>query len=153
MLLAVSCSLFADSNVSTASAAGKGVATTGAGSNSSRSRGDPAPTARTAGATNRLAFGSYPVCRRPRTPVGNVDAQPAPPRATALCPPAAIFAAAPAATMTAGVRLAAPTTMALAVAPPVRLYQRLVSGRFDWSANVVNAENVNNPGSFAPPST
>ena len=28
-----------------------------------------------------------------------------------------------------------------------------MSGRIDWSANVVNAENVNNPGPFAPPST
>ena len=26
-------------------------------------------------------------------------------------------------------------------------------GRIDWSANVVNAENINNAGSFAPPST
>ena len=28
-----------------------------------------------------------------------------------------------------------------------------MSGRIDWSANVVNAENINNAGSFAPPST
>ena len=28
-----------------------------------------------------------------------------------------------------------------------------MSGRIDWSANVVNAENANNPGSFPPPST
>ena len=33
------------------------------------------------------------------------------------------------------------------------LYQQLLSGRIDWSANVVNAENINNAGSFAPPST
>ena len=37
--------------------------------------------------------------------------------------------------------------------PCLTLYQQLMSGRIDWSANVVNAENVNNPGSFAPPST
>ena len=28
-----------------------------------------------------------------------------------------------------------------------------MSGRIDWSANVVNAEDINNTGSFAPPST
>ena len=28
-----------------------------------------------------------------------------------------------------------------------------MSGRIDWSANVVNAENIKNAGSFAPPST
>ena len=37
--------------------------------------------------------------------------------------------------------------------PCLTLYQQLMSGRIDWSANVVNAENVNNPGSFPPPST
>ena len=33
------------------------------------------------------------------------------------------------------------------------LYQQLMSGRIDWCANVVNAENINSPGSFAAPST
>ena len=28
-----------------------------------------------------------------------------------------------------------------------------MSGRIDWCANVANAENMSNPGSFAPPST
>jgi len=37
--------------------------------------------------------------------------------------------------------------------PCLTLYQQLMSGRIDWSANVVNAENINNAGSFAPPST
>ena len=37
--------------------------------------------------------------------------------------------------------------------PCLTLYQQLMSGRIDWSANVVNAENVNNPGSFSPPTT
>ena len=37
--------------------------------------------------------------------------------------------------------------------PCPTLYQQLMSGRIDWSANVANAENVNNPGSFPPPST
>ena len=37
--------------------------------------------------------------------------------------------------------------------PCLTLYQQLMSGRIDWSANVVNAENVNNPSSFPPPST
>ena len=33
------------------------------------------------------------------------------------------------------------------------LYQQLMSARIDWSANVVNVENVNSPDSFAMPST
>ena len=37
--------------------------------------------------------------------------------------------------------------------PCLTLYQQLLSGRIDWSANVVNGGNVNNAGSFAPPST
>ena len=37
--------------------------------------------------------------------------------------------------------------------PCLTLYQQLMSGRIGWSANVVNAENINNAGSFAPPST
>ena len=37
--------------------------------------------------------------------------------------------------------------------PCLTLYQQRMSGRIDWSANVVNAENINNAGSFAPPST
>ena len=37
--------------------------------------------------------------------------------------------------------------------PCLTLYQQLMSGRIDWSANVVNAENINNAGSFAPPSS
>ena len=37
--------------------------------------------------------------------------------------------------------------------PCLRLYQQLTSGRIDWCANVVNAENIINPGSFAPSST
>ena len=37
--------------------------------------------------------------------------------------------------------------------PCLTLYQQLMSGRTDWCANVVNAENINNAGSFAPPST
>ena len=37
--------------------------------------------------------------------------------------------------------------------PCLTLYQQLMSGRIHWCANVVNAENMSNPGSFAPPST
>ena len=37
--------------------------------------------------------------------------------------------------------------------PFLTLYQQVMSGRIDWSANVINAENINNAGSFAPPST
>ena len=37
--------------------------------------------------------------------------------------------------------------------PCLTLYQQLMPGRIDWSANVVNAEDVNKPGSFSPPST
>ena len=37
--------------------------------------------------------------------------------------------------------------------PCLTLYQQVMSGRIDWSANVINAENINNAGSFAPPST
>ena len=37
--------------------------------------------------------------------------------------------------------------------PCLTLYQQLMSGRIDWSVNVINAENINNAGSFAPPST
>ena len=37
--------------------------------------------------------------------------------------------------------------------PCLTLYQQLMSGRIDWCANVVNAENMSNPGSFVPPST
>ena len=37
--------------------------------------------------------------------------------------------------------------------PCLTLYQQLMSGRIDWSASVVNAEDVNSPGSFSPPST
>ena len=37
--------------------------------------------------------------------------------------------------------------------PCFTLYQQRMSGRIDWSANVVTAENINIAGSFAPPST
>ena len=37
--------------------------------------------------------------------------------------------------------------------PCLTLYQQLMSCRIDWSANVINAENFNYAGSFAPPST
>ena len=37
--------------------------------------------------------------------------------------------------------------------PCLTLYQRLMSSRIDWCANAVHAENTNNPGPFAPPST
>ena len=37
--------------------------------------------------------------------------------------------------------------------PCLTLYQQPMSGRIDWCANVVNAENTSNPGSFALPST
>ena len=37
--------------------------------------------------------------------------------------------------------------------PCLTLYQQLMSGRIDWSANAVNADNINNARSFAPPST
>ena len=33
--------------------------------------------------------------------------------------------------------------------PCPTLYQQLMSSRIDWCANTVNAENINNPGSFA----
>ena len=37
--------------------------------------------------------------------------------------------------------------------PCLTLYQQLMSGRIDCCTNVVNAANINNAGSFAPPST
>ena len=37
--------------------------------------------------------------------------------------------------------------------PCLTLYQQLMSGTIDWCANVVNAENMINPGSFVPPFT
>ena len=37
--------------------------------------------------------------------------------------------------------------------PCLTLCQQVMSGRVAWSTNIVNGENANNPGSFAPPST
>ena len=37
--------------------------------------------------------------------------------------------------------------------PCLTLYQQFMSGRIDWCENVVNAENITNPRSFATPST
>ena len=34
--------------------------------------------------------------------------------------------------------------------PSLMLYQQRRSGRIDWRANVVNAENINKPGSYTP---
>ena len=34
--------------------------------------------------------------------------------------------------------------------PCLTLYQQLMSGMIDWRANIVNAEHINNPGSYTP---